>query len=285
VRRVLVLALAMLSMVARAEDAHVADSLPSSAFMAQIQKSADGRDHAYLTDAQNNRYDLGPVYTIGAGTTLYHWGSDEEIQKLACNPEFNTNNMKYRMLHPVHGGGGFYLSADDIDSEGYGPSAIVYTLPKDVRAIHMEETEYLIGKLMMPEGDVEIAPIEVALRAAGIGAIKEDIESNWNCFFDPDVLVTGQIMDVKTVLSVKRDRGHVLSLLYKLDEHGDSFDGLEAAQWPEFYDLFVKHKVTAHDKAYLKSAMKTAILDIYGGETPKTYAGRVLLPLWLGARK
>lgn len=69
--------------------------------------------------AHRQEYKIGDVYTIPAGTPLYHWGP-EPLKDWAKAGYPDDEDMKERRSKSGH-----YLSADIMDSSQYGPVCVV----------------------------------------------------------------------------------------------------------------------------------------------------------------
>jgi len=198
---------------------------------------------------------------------------------LAHSDAFDVGNMNYRMMHPDHGGGGLYLSRDRADSSDYGPRCVYYSLPRDAKVLHMAESQYLMGELSFAFDDQsgETARMELALRAIGIDGFREDLDYEWYVVFSPELLVNPHRLEVKTAMDGMSEASQTIRLLVKFDQDGDDMTEMPSERWPELYDLFVKHHVTAQEKSRLLKDLIGAYWDDKSA-TP-TYPVRTLRSL------
>lgn len=107
-----------------------------AAFTAQAAKtiSIDVENRVWL-GIDGHKETLGNVETLKKGTLLYHWANATPEQAKAWNDAGHISPALLERLKTGQGfvGGGFYVSNDPIDSQGYGNTLVVIELQKDIQ--------------------------------------------------------------------------------------------------------------------------------------------------------
>lgn len=131
---------------------------------------------------------LDEVRTFEAGTKLYHWASEEAVDRRSKAGRVEAAEMEAidaKDTGPQ--GGGVYTSLNPFDASGFGSHLLILELPKAIRYVRWGKLDPAVAAF----GGNRVK-VNAALRAAGLSAtlrgLSEHPPYEYVCVFDPDAV-------------------------------------------------------------------------------------------------